>query len=166
MKPKSRHRAKYPKVFTPKPANPLTAKTLARRIAREDERADRHTAGFSSSKAPRSSARAKPPQEAPTLQDHEQRIRAIEEILFGKDHSSQTRQWLLEGIGRSKPLTGSALGSFLDDWEAKHGGLTPDELTAGRLPLKAPKPRRSVENAGGITMHSNPAPTSIFQAPR
>jgi hypothetical protein len=147
MKPKSLHRAKYPKVFTPKPANPLTAKTLARRIAREDERADRHAAGLSSSKAPQSSARAKPPKEAPTLQDHEQRIRAIEDILFGKGHSSQTRQWLLEGIGRSKPLTGAALGSFLDDWEAKHGGLTPDELTAGRLPLKAPKPGRSPSKA-------------------
>jgi hypothetical protein len=147
MKPKSHHRAKHPRVFTPKPASPLTAETLARRIAREDERADRHTAGFSSSKAPQSSARAKPPKQASTLLDHEQRIRAIEDILFGKGHSSQTRQWLLEGIGRSKPLTGAALGSFLDDWEAKHGGLTPDELAAGRLPLKASKPRRSPSKA-------------------
>jgi hypothetical protein len=103
-------------------------------------RVTRHTAGLPPSKA-------RKPLTAKTLADHEERIRAIENTLFGKLHSSQTRQWLLEGIDQtahvasSKPpnaktLARRALGSFLDDWEAKHGALNPEELARARVELQ------------------------------
>jgi len=56
---------------------PLTAKALARRIAREQLRRDRRTAGLPPSKA-------RKPLPSKTLADHERRIREIEDILFGK----------------------------------------------------------------------------------
>jgi len=123
----------------------LTPKALARRVAREQLRDDRTLLKKVRTSLSPSKARKRSP--AKTLQDHEERIRAIESVLFGKGHSSQKRQWLLEGIGktarvaRPKPLTAKirALGAFLDDWETKHGELTPDELAEALLLIKAPK---------------------------
>jgi hypothetical protein len=80
----------------------LTPKALARRIARERLRDDRTLLKKVRTSLSPSKARKRSP--AKTLQDHEGRIRAIESILFGKGHSSQKRQWLLEGIGKTLAL--------------------------------------------------------------
>jgi hypothetical protein len=39
-------------------------------------------------------------------------------------------------------LRSDALGSFLDDWEAKHGDLTPEELARATKDLTLP-PKKS-----------------------
>lgn len=49
-------------------------------------------------------------------------------------------QWLAQAAAAK--LRSDALGSFLDDWEAKHGELTPEELSRATREL-TPPPKKS-----------------------
>ena len=43
----------------------------------------------------------------------------------------------------------NGLGSFLDDWEAKHGELTPEELGSATKELTRPPKKGRIMTAGG-----------------